>query len=88
MNDNDMFYFYIRMLYPSYYFDMVDEVLKGNIKVEELVKVFLPKNVKPDLFKKTNDSNYYINSTNKQFILNSINLRQKYNNLLYNLYGD
>ena len=39
MNDNDMFYFYIRMLYPSYYFDMVDEVLKDNIKVEELLNI-------------------------------------------------
>ena len=47
-----------------------------NIKVEDLVKVFMPKNVTPDLFQKTNDSNYYINSTNKQFILRSISLEE------------
>ena len=47
-----------------------------NLKEEEIAKYFQPKNVTPDLFKKTNDSNYYINSTNKQFILKSINLEQ------------
>ena len=49
---------------------------KDNIKEENLVKVFQPKNVTSELFKKTNDSNYYINSTNKQFILKSISLEQ------------
>lgn len=29
-NSIDIIYFYIRMLYPSYYFDLVDEILKGN----------------------------------------------------------
>ena len=47
-----------------------------NLKEDEITKYFLPKNVTPDLFQKTNDSNYYINSTNKQFILKSINLEQ------------
>ena len=47
-----------------------------NIKEENLVKVFQPKNVTSELFIKTNDSNYYINSTNKQFILKSISLEQ------------
>ena len=49
---------------------------KDNIKEVELVKYFRPKDVRPDLFKKTSDSNYYINSTNKQFILKSINSEQ------------
>ena len=44
------------------------------IKENLLVKYFQPKNVNPNLFKKINDSNYYINSTNKQFILRSITL--------------
>ena len=47
-----------------------------NLREEEIAKYFQPKNVRPDLFQKTNDSNYYINSTNKQFILKSINLEQ------------
>ena len=47
-----------------------------NLKEDEIAKYFQPKNVTPDLFKKSNDSNYYINSTNKQFILKSINLEQ------------
>ena len=47
-----------------------------NLKEDEISKYFQPKNVTPDLFKKTNDSNYYINSTNKQFILKSIYLEQ------------
>ena len=46
------------------------------IKEDYLVEVFQPKNVIPELFKKTNDSNYYINSTNKQFILKSMSLEQ------------
>ena len=32
-------YFYIRMIYPSFYFDKLDEVLKGNIKEEELLTI-------------------------------------------------
>ena len=47
-----------------------------NLKEDKLAEYFQPKNVTSDLFKKTNDSNYYINSTNKQFILKSINLEQ------------
>ena len=47
-----------------------------NLEEEQIAKYFQPKNVRPDLFMKTNDSNYYINSTNKQFILKSINLEQ------------
>ena len=47
-----------------------------NLEEVELVKYFQPKDVLPDLFKKTSDSNYYINSSNKQFILKSINLEQ------------
>ena len=39
MNDIDKIYFYIRMLYPSYYFDKLDEVLKGNLKQEELLNI-------------------------------------------------
>ena len=39
MNNIDKIYFYIRMLYPSYYFDKLDEVLKGNIKQEELLNI-------------------------------------------------
>ena len=56
----------------------------NNLKESQLVKFFQPKNVSPDLFKKTSDSNYYINSTNKQFILRSINLEQiqMYQNIL------
>ena len=47
-----------------------------NLNEDKLIKFFLPKNVTPDLFKKTNDSNYYINSTNKQFLLKSINIEE------------
>ena len=47
-----------------------------NLKENKLAEYFQPKNVKSDLFKKTSDSNYYINSTNKQFILKSISLEQ------------
>ena len=39
MNEIDSIYFYIRMLYPSYYFDLVDEILKGNKKQEELLNI-------------------------------------------------
>ena len=47
-----------------------------NLKVPQLSQFFQPKNVNPDLFQKINDSNYYINSTNKQFILRSVTLEQ------------
>ena len=49
---------------------------KDNLKEDQLARYFKPKNVTADLFKKTNDSNYYINSLNKQFILKSIKLEQ------------
>ena len=39
MNYLDSIYFYIRMLYPSYYFDKLDKVLQGNIKEEELLNI-------------------------------------------------
>lgn len=35
----DNIYFYIRMLYPSYYFDMLDKILQGDIKEEELLNI-------------------------------------------------
>ena len=47
-----------------------------NLKEDQLAKFFQPKNVTPDLFIKTSDSNYYINTLNKKFILRSINLEQ------------
>ena len=39
MNEIDSIYFYIRMLYPSYYFDIVDNILKGKLKQEELLNI-------------------------------------------------
>ena len=47
-----------------------------NLKESQLARFFKPKNVTPDLFKRTSDSNYYINSLNKQYILKSIRLDQ------------
>ena len=49
---------------------------KENLKEEQLARFFKPKNVTPDLFKRTSDSNYYINSLNKLYILKSIKLEQ------------
>ena len=39
MNQVDTIYFYIRMLYPSYYFDAVDDILKGNIRENDILKI-------------------------------------------------
>ena len=39
MNEIDSIYFYIRMLYPSYYFDLIDEILNGNLKQEAILKI-------------------------------------------------
>lgn len=39
MNPVDTIYFYIRMLYPSYYFDKVDEILKGALQEKEILKI-------------------------------------------------
>ena len=36
MSDIDYIYFYVRMLYPSYFFDMYDKILNGNEKEEKL----------------------------------------------------
>ena len=47
-----------------------------NLKEAQLARFFKPKNVTPDLFKRTSDSNYYINSLNKQYILKSIRFEQ------------
>ena len=47
-----------------------------NLKEAQLARFFKPKNVTPDLFKRTSDSNYYINSLNKQYILKSIRFDQ------------
>ena len=58
---------------PNFFKDLRKQ---DNLKENKLAEYFQPKNVKSDLFKKTSDSNYYINSTNKQFILKSISLEQ------------
>ena len=39
MNNIDYIYFYIRLLYPSYYFDLVDEVLNGKEKEDKILVI-------------------------------------------------
>ena len=39
MNYNDYIYFYIRMLYPSYYFDIYDAIINGFLKEEKILDI-------------------------------------------------
>ena len=39
MSNIDYIYFYIRMLFPSYYFDLYDDVLSGKIKEESILLI-------------------------------------------------
>ena len=39
MNNIDYIYFYIRMLYPSYYFDLYDNILNGNIPENKILTI-------------------------------------------------
>ena len=39
MSNIDYVYFYIRMLFPSYYFDLYDDVLSGKIKEESILLI-------------------------------------------------
>ena len=39
MNDIDYIYFYIRMLYPSYYFDMYDDVIRNKKKEKSILNI-------------------------------------------------
>jgi hypothetical protein len=39
MSNVDYIYFYVRMLYPSYYFDIYDKVLNGILKEEEILSI-------------------------------------------------
>ncbi len=41
MQDEDYVYFYIRMLYPSYYFDLYDLVILEKIKEEKILNITL-----------------------------------------------
>lgn len=43
--------FYIRLLYPSYYFDTYDEIIKGNLKEEKLL-LYINKNQEFEQFLK------------------------------------
>ena len=39
MNNIDLIYFYIRMLYPSYYFDMFDDIINNNVLETNILKI-------------------------------------------------
>ncbi len=39
MSNTDYLYFYIRMLFPSYYFDLYDLIIAGNISEESILKI-------------------------------------------------
>jgi len=39
MSDVDYIYFYIRMLFPSYYFDLYDLILSSNLKEEKILEI-------------------------------------------------
>lgn len=44
MNNIDYIYFYIRMLYPSYYFDIYDSIIKGNADENEILSIIKEQN--------------------------------------------
>ena len=60
------------------YFPNFFKVLRKieNIEEDLLIKYFQPKNVGVHLFNRLNDNNYYINSSNKEFLLKNITLEQ------------
>ena len=39
LSSSDYVYFYIRMLFPSYYFDLYDDILSGNIKEDCILSI-------------------------------------------------
>lgn len=39
LSSSDYIYFYIRMLFPSYYFDLYDDILNGNIKEDCILNI-------------------------------------------------
>ena len=39
LSNSDYIYFYIRMLFPSYYFDLYDDILSGKIKEESILSI-------------------------------------------------
>ena len=45
--------FYARLLYPSYYFDVYDLVMKKNVNEEELVEIVKRSNDYEEFLKKT-----------------------------------
>lgn len=38
-NDNDLKLFFIRMLYPSYYFDIYEQIVSGNIEEKKIIAI-------------------------------------------------
>ena len=44
MSFNDYLYFYIRMLFPSYYFDCFDLIVNQEIKETEILKIIAKQN--------------------------------------------
>ena len=51
LNYNELLLFFIRLIYPSYYFDMYDKILQGKEK-EEKIKFYLNKSTDYELFLK------------------------------------
>ena len=39
MSESDYLYFYVRMLFPSYYFDIYDNILSGKMDEKSILKI-------------------------------------------------
>ena len=42
MNENEVYYFFVRMFYPSFYFDCYEDIINGKVdeyKIKEVIEI-------------------------------------------------